>query len=144
MPVCFRPETLGAIAMTEKYSKCILSVVFKGWNELSMNLWETLEMFSIFLQESSVFSLKMNFICIKGVDELLCLPIGNMSAKRIFSLYFSMGWTSSFMSSSWQSTNYNLQTDIEEQVHPNILISTDFDRDVVQPPVFVTAPLKRK
>ena len=48
------------------------------------------------------------------------------------------------MSSSWQSTNYNLQTDIEEQVHPNILISTDFDRDVVQPPVFVTAPLKRK
>ena len=55
-----------------------------------MNLGETLEMFSIFLQESSVFSLKMNFICIRGVDELLCLPIGNMSVKRIFSLYFSM------------------------------------------------------
>ena len=89
-----------------------------------MNLGETLEMFSIFLQESSVFSLKMNFICIRGVDELLCLPIGNMSAKRIFSLIFQ--WSELQASCLLHGKAPTLQMDIEEQVHPNILISTDF------------------
>ena len=39
-----------------------------------MNLGEILDMFSMFLPESSVFSLNLYFIYIRGVDDLLCLP----------------------------------------------------------------------
>ena len=68
-----------------------------------MNLGETLEMFSIFLQESTV--LKMYFIFIRVVDELLCLPICCTAATELERYerkgYFSYIFQCNELQASW-------------------------------------------
>ena len=75
--LCWCHLTISCLQLCSAYVSC--RVFLGGWNELSMNSGDILEMFLTFSQESSVFSLKMYFICIWGVDGLLCWPIGSMS-----------------------------------------------------------------